>query len=96
MRRPGNTLLELPLRKGWCTSTISGFSITDVRIRWWLSLRLRVHKREDFGEWVRLLRRGAFADFFLAGLFVVFYRGFWEKGVAERGVLMVSLWWNVW
>jgi hypothetical protein len=41
---------------------------------------------------VRSFYSGVFLQIFLAGLFVVFYRGFWEKGVAERGFLMVSLW----
>jgi hypothetical protein len=40
--------------------------------------------------------RAAFLQFFLLWLFVVFYRGFWEKWVVERRVLMVNLWWNVW
>jgi hypothetical protein len=37
-----------------------------------------------------LERSGAFA------FFLVFLRGFWEKGVRDRGVFVVSLWWNAW
>jgi hypothetical protein len=32
------------------------------------------------------------SEFFSGGGFVVFYGGFWQKRVAERGVLVVNLW----
>jgi hypothetical protein len=32
------------------------------------------------------------SEFFSGGGFVVFYWGFWQKRVAERGVFVVNLW----
>jgi hypothetical protein len=39
---------------------------------------------------------GAGGWIFFEGGFVVFYWGYWKKRVAERGALMVNLWWNAW
>jgi hypothetical protein len=33
------------------------------------------------------------SNFFLALVYLVFTGGFWQKRVAERGFLMVNLWW---